>query len=534
MAFRRSGATSTELLLLLLVTEHPSSGVDPDELAGALDQAREVARTQARDESAPLALLGPTFSGSATSLHEQLRRWCKADSGGFCKTRDLVAVSGSATVRQTKPLLESLGPDVFASAAYHATVLPDDLLRAGMRRFLHERLNVADDEVADLTEASTDYGIDAGDQAVSQRLARRGGPGNKQEPARDPGPKIPFPMHVGVLANQAAKATSGTSEELPFVFDGDGTKKIALQLDSTFAALSRYGIRHVGIVASSTRDKIFLAEQFRQSAPNLRVHMYESSIDLADRSKRQGLEGVMVASSYPLFPMTQVWAGDSQDGLQQFPSMSAEGIYNAVLALLARANVGDGYARVGTAAGLPTHLRQPLPGGPIGLDQRLDRESPVAIGGLFPRGPGRRGQARQREGRAPTRPLPLRPTGDPARPRPRSGGPSVLPGRRGRAGDPAADGRERRGPAHGAAWPLRLVARPARSPTASSPSTTAARIAASSWRGCGRSASPARPWAASSCCPARSPPTRVSARGKSCWGPRWSWAPPPRCWFTWR
>ena len=115
--------------------------------------------------------------------------------------------------------------------------------------------------------------------------------------------------------------------------------EIRLQLDNTFGALSRYGIRHVGIVASSTDDKIFLVQQFRKSAPNLRVHLYESSIDLADRSKHDELDGIMVASSYPLFPMTQAWARGPRQSLQPFPSMEAEGIYNALLGLLSRSGV---------------------------------------------------------------------------------------------------------------------------------------------------------------------------------------------------
>src|SRR4029078_11490145 len=63
---------------------------------------------------------------------------------------------------------------------------------------------------------------------------------------------------------------------------------------------------------------------------------YESSIELADPTQRQALEGLMVASSYPVFAETQLWRRQGAGPLVPFPSESAEGIYNALLGLLAR------------------------------------------------------------------------------------------------------------------------------------------------------------------------------------------------------
>ena len=354
LVFRRAAGRATELLVVLVVGEHPSVGVDATALDAALYDAAAVVP---HADSGPLLVLGPYFSGSAVSLTQHLAAWCaRADDprNPLCATRSLIAVSGSATVPKTQAVFEALGTrNVFASTAFAATVLPDELLRAGMRRFLHEQLGDRQDEVADLTESSTEYGVEsaeanAGPGAQAGSAAADAGPtepgarsGNHE--SLDMGPKIPFPMHVGVLAAAADKARPDDAtegEEVPSVFDRQAADKIRLELDNTFGALSRYGIRHVGIVASSTEDKVFLVEQFRKSAPDLRVHLYESSIDLADRSKRQGLEGVMVASSYPLFPMTQAWARGPRQSLQPFPSMQAEGIYNALLALLSRSGVG--------------------------------------------------------------------------------------------------------------------------------------------------------------------------------------------------
>lgn len=337
LVFRRSVGKTWRLLIVLIVSERPSSGVDREEIVGALEVASSLL-TQQPVATQPLLLLGPSFSGSATSLEQQLRHWCGGRDRSVCGARPLVALSGSATVRHTQDILQRLA-DVFAGSAFHATVLPDDLLQAGMRQFLRDRLGVADGKVADLIETSTAYGLDASER--DDKTAPAGGPaasGDCQS-HRNARVEMPFPMHVSVLAEGGGKSSD---EELPFLFskEADARRQIGLQLDDTFASLSRRRTEHVGIVASSTPDKIFLAGQFRQFAPNLRVHMYESSVDLADRSKRDALEGIMVASSYPLFPMAQVWA--SEAGLQQFPSMAAEGTYNALVGLLAIADGTEG------------------------------------------------------------------------------------------------------------------------------------------------------------------------------------------------
>jgi len=361
LVFRRAAGQAEELLLVLVVSEHASTGIDRAELDAALYDAAALLPYAAR--GGPLLLLGPYFSGTAVSLAQQLSAWCaRADDpkNPLCGSRALFAVSGSVTVPRTQAVFEQLNATkLFASTEFEATVLPDELLRAGMRRFLHEQLGDDQNEVADLTEAGTEYGVDSAEKdataaapsgGTSTTTAPPDGRAARWRDALDVGPKIPFPMHVGVLAAEADKSgpdAANQGQELPSVFDQQAADKIRLELDNTFAALSRYGIRHVGIVATSTQDKIFLVEQFRKSAPNLRVHLYESSIDLADRSKRDGLEGIMVASSYPLFPMTQAWARGPRQ-LQPFPSTEAEGIYNALLALLSRSGAdGDAHADAG-------------------------------------------------------------------------------------------------------------------------------------------------------------------------------------------
>ncbi len=326
LLMRRDGKTvDVELLLFLIVGEHLGSGVDEAALNHALDSFKQIVqRGHSAPAVRPLLLLGPYFSGTAVSLKEQLRSWCLESQ--FCASRDLFSVSGSATRRQTQGILADLA-ESFKTSTFHATVLPDDLLVAGMHRFLSERLDVPDSKVAELTEASTDYGNAVASSEVVPRGAR----------AFNKGIKIPFPFHIGVLRGNGEKGSRApVNPDFPKPFDSLAAAKTRLLLENTFSALSRHGVRHVGVLATSTQDKIFLVTELRRSAPDLRIHLYESSVDLADRDLREALEGTVVASSYPLFPSTQLWADDSGGALQQFPTDGAEGVFNATLVLIAR------------------------------------------------------------------------------------------------------------------------------------------------------------------------------------------------------
>jgi hypothetical protein len=321
LLFRRDdelpdGKVRVELLLVLVVGERPVGGIDRDELRGALNQFKTITERAPGADYGTLAFLGPYYSGTAESLVQQTGAWCAACEARFCAARTLVAVSGTATRRRTKAIVEGL-TGVFKKSEFGATVLPDDLLVAGMHRFIKERLAIPPREIAELTETSTDYG----NAVATRETARPDGAGLT----------IALPLNVALLATEQAAKKADPKAEL-----SDHARIVDLALDGTFSTLSRNGVNHVGILATTTRDKVFVVGQLRQSAPDLRVHMYESSIELADPTQRQALEGLMVASSYPVFAETQLWRRQGAGPLVPFPSESAEGIYNALLGLLAR------------------------------------------------------------------------------------------------------------------------------------------------------------------------------------------------------
>jgi hypothetical protein len=139
-----------ELLAVRLVPENPSSGVNGEAFEAAVTFAKE------NGASAPLAILGPSFSSSAESLRNAMDRHT-----GF----RYVIRTGSATVPEA---WKRLGCDIHTFAA---TVRDDD--QASEALFQH--LGVAGDwqkagRVAILSESGTLYGAHA---SSSQKEARQ-------------------------------------------------------------------------------------------------------------------------------------------------------------------------------------------------------------------------------------------------------------------------------------------------------------------------------------------------------------------------
>jgi hypothetical protein len=110
-------------------------------------------------------------------------------------------------------------------------------------------------------------------------------------------------------------------------------------LANLLATISRKQIAYVGVLASDTRDKVFLVQQIRKYCPDVRVFTFESDLFYAHPDFQATMQGMLVASTYPLFTRTQPWTGQTWHKRLQFPDSAAQGVYNAMLAL-----IGDGTA----------------------------------------------------------------------------------------------------------------------------------------------------------------------------------------------
>src|SRR5262249_36952732 len=92
------------------------------------------------------------------------------------------------------------------------------------------------------------------------------------------------------------------------------------------------------------RDQIFLASAIRENCPAVQIFIVGSDLLLTHPDHNAFLKGTVVGSTYPLFPENQRWtgppAGEQKDGemglssRRVFASNSAQGCYNAILALM--------------------------------------------------------------------------------------------------------------------------------------------------------------------------------------------------------
>jgi hypothetical protein len=362
MLFRREA--TKDIVVLLLIGETPNRGIHRRALGAALDFSSAMAAGGC--QTAPpksegtrpirytLPILGPAMSGTAESLRSTIvrwfaRQWKEQPAGGPCRLSsdppfDLEFISGTATSDENR---ESLGkqltsdvrayfPDFVSSFA--ATVHPDSEQQAFVVDYLADTLSFR--RIALLAESSTSYGLTFTESANTARAVRRVGGDLRLI-------DLPFPVHVSKLRIEDSTPVAGDAEQSePNQDDGEieedafPTKSHTTQatseisLSQTLRAIATEDVEAVIIVASSTSDVLFLVDRVRRSFPNVTIVVNDA--DLIYLKGDVLLEGVLVASTYPLLPWAQriTFPFEGDETLLMFPSSGAQGVYNATLLLL--------------------------------------------------------------------------------------------------------------------------------------------------------------------------------------------------------
>ncbi len=354
-------ARQRSLLALLMVGETPTWGVQP----GAFDKALDLAAALGTGwpARARLALLGPSSSGAAESIRTGIELWSQARKrDGKLGAVEIEMVSGSATSSANLDILETelsarLAKIFPATGAVHvtfaATVNPDDAQWAFVHDFLVKRFGAKNGEIALLTESSTDYGQglkvtakvdDAGSRALPLMLR--------------------FPLYVSQLRaeydRRRARATTTPGDGSPrTMLDLPGREErltedalslhsplsrasIELSLSRLLETLASDRVRFVAILASDPLDVLFLVEQIRKSFPAVVVAVFSSDL-LYLHESHPFMDGVLVASSYPLSPWSQSATFPFQGPTSRriFATEYAQGTYNATIALLDDASSKD-------------------------------------------------------------------------------------------------------------------------------------------------------------------------------------------------
>lgn len=347
------------LLVVFLVGETPISGIHKPALRKALQQACEVhdafasgfAPGDCHGDCPPISIMGPTFSGSQDSIVFAIRDWRSDGSVGDGKTscRDLKIrmISGAATGVDLRRFQNSDNID------FKATVIPDSVALIELSSWIKDSgMEYATGEkVAILSESNTGYG--GGIRDVMQNAKQRTAPFAKALSLR-------FPIHISELeqARQGVAAQTSAANSLSLalknpnlplataagrerrdivpIYSASEINTIELELDQLLESIKQQQIRCVIIGASNVEDAIFLAREVRSSNPNMMLISLNSNLLFLHSQVNPLLQGVLVASAYPLFSANQVWTNPfwGAETRIQFPSDTAEGAFNATVALL--------------------------------------------------------------------------------------------------------------------------------------------------------------------------------------------------------
>jgi hypothetical protein len=333
------------LLVLFLVGETPVWGVHKAALGRALGFADRA--TEYVEPPIDARILGPTFSGSASSLRLALHEpW----QGGLepRRVRRFHIVSGSATDPGVKTALET-GEGV--TVDFHATVVPDDARQCAFFDYLHRDLGVPVHDagvlegVALLSEALTAYGNDFRTRTTCLR----------------PAVELTFPPHISSVRRaydtSAPAAPTASASAAPVVpptqlapvldepaeprdaapsLSPKTTSAHDLLLSTLMREVNRRNVRYLGVVATDPADTIFLAERIHLAAPDLRLFTFDSDVLYTHPSYAGALGGMLIVSPYPSFGAGEYTGGriGAAAPHPMFEGESAEGAFNAALALL--------------------------------------------------------------------------------------------------------------------------------------------------------------------------------------------------------
>ena len=355
----RAGASGVgpATIVVLFVGETPSEGIHKAPLGKALALARSL------ESFAPgrIRIVGPTYSGSAHSLREVLDDAPEpgaAGAGGIDgggTTEFVEIVSGSATTRAIGSVLTHETPA--RHVRFRRATLDDASVEQLFFPWLAERahffLPAVDrpNRVGLLVEEGTLFGVNEAATAAEAQTH----------------PTIILQFRRGIAdlerahAVQAAQARAEASAEAPpplppisTVLDPSfderlttrdtapdpSPKRLAaldLELRNLLAEVAREGLAFLAIRATDPGDAVFLAQQVRSVAPDVRLVFFSSDVLLLHPAFASQFRGSLVVSPYPFFGTSDLSnpGSELEHAHRPWESQQAEGTYNATVGLLA-------------------------------------------------------------------------------------------------------------------------------------------------------------------------------------------------------
>jgi cell division protein ZapA (FtsZ GTPase activity inhibitor) len=325
------------LLTVFLVGESPLGGIRKQAFVDAL---RLISALQPGEK---IQVLGPFSSGSAESCALALGDWYGTRPSA--PTNPVAFLSGSATSleigERLKPRCascESLKVD------FRRTVSSDAAMQEAAFRYFEDVLGWRTEEIAVVVESDSSYGsnVAAGGKRYWRLLLEVPSALSSVRTASERSRKIEEVEIAGVRVPPAGLELKleevRTARDTFPVFDPMTAPLNELELDSLLSILAKEKIRHLGLVFTDIRDRLFMAEKVKEAAPHLSLFTFESSLLYVHPRVNPYTDGMIVISSYPLSMDVQRLMGRSSDrrGRRvQFGSDPEQGVYNAMAIALA-------------------------------------------------------------------------------------------------------------------------------------------------------------------------------------------------------
>jgi hypothetical protein len=308
-----------EALVIFLVGETPTEGINRRQFKKAIEHINTFEGC-----GYTLGVLGPTFSGSATSLRAAILKDFPDQPGGA------LVISGSAS-----------GFDAMAGLG-NTTIHSDAFLLDALGTFLGTHLHLRGG-VAYLKEAATDFG----------EIAL--GPSNPADTT------IFYPREISRLRNVHPEQTSSASAEVASLQQqlslrlrdsrpGEETlpefsDQTPLTQETVLLQISETLRRdHVGlaiITGTDVLDVLFLSRHLRELSPDVRLLIWDSDLLFVHGTDTLDFSGMLALSTYPLIPANHIWSDPPHSSpYYYFASNMSEGIYNACRLLLNPQGVG--------------------------------------------------------------------------------------------------------------------------------------------------------------------------------------------------
>lgn len=365
MIFRHTEVDEDERLVVFLVSETPTAGVNREQFSNALNYVRQLQPA----ENSQIRIAGPRFSASLPILEELIKAFAARNlpnPAADAKAYGRFSIYSPSTTNDV--LMKRFVEDLPGVDFLTFQVRDNDTLN----QLVHALNNMSyrNEEIATLSEDESAYGVGQepeGEEAFSVKPSppKPIGPKDPDDSARGPELlRLQFPRDLSSVRNaiddqnpqvEASRELGIPVLSVPLSLHEEpqnehdspplyATTQAAADLDrelqSLVARIRENNIQAVLVLASNPLDRLFLLDYLHNMLPDIRLVTAESDALMLKRPGYVDLSGTLVVSGMPLLldSRAAVWhqqlIDPAQSSAAEFRSTGEESVFLSVWSLL--------------------------------------------------------------------------------------------------------------------------------------------------------------------------------------------------------